>query len=110
MFADGNCTLVVEDAAVMAGEIRTEIDLKDRVIRRTWKLMGFARSRTYGLDDHMAVEIRDNSTTLEGYCISSFVVYLAGRGGKIRISLTDDLKEALRIWKEIAEFLREAAC
>jgi hypothetical protein len=103
-----NGRLVVEDVANMAGKTCTEIDLKDRVIRKTWKLMGFARFRTYELDNHVTVQIKDTSTILEGYSITSFGVYLAGRDRKIRISSTGDLKEARLIQNEITAFLKEA--
>jgi hypothetical protein len=108
MTTNENSRQVLEDATLMAGETRTEIDLKNRVIRKTWKLLGFSRSRTYNIDDHVAVQIQDNSSMLEGYKIASFGVYLTGKGGTIRISSTDDLKEASLIRDEIAEFLKES--
>lgn len=70
--------------------------------------MGFARSRTYELDNHVAVQIKDNSTILEGYDITSFEVYITSRGRKIRISSTDNLNEAHLIQSEITEFLKES--
>lgn len=104
-----NCRLVVEDVENIAGKTCTEIDLKDGVIRKTWKLMGFARSRTYELDSHVAVQIKDKSTILEGYNITSFGVYITSRSRKIRISSTDDLNEARFIQSEITEFLKKSA-
>jgi len=100
MTAKKNRRLVVEDAVTC-----TEIDLNDRVIRKTWKLMGFAHCRTYELDDHVTVQIKDTSTILEGYKITMFGVYLAGRGREIRMSSTGDIKEAHLIQSRITEFL-----
>ena len=109
MTAKENCRIVVDDAVMIAGRTRTEIDLKDRVIRKTWKLMGFARSRTDDLDNHVAVQIKDKSTILEGYTITLFEVYLTSRGKKMRILSTADLNEARLIRSQITEFLKESA-
>lgn len=104
-----NCRLVVKDEAIFTGKTLTEIDLNDRVIRRTWKLMGFAHSRTYELGNNVAVQIKDTSTILEGYNITSFGVYLTSRGREIRISSTGDLNEARLIQSQITEFLKESS-
>jgi hypothetical protein len=104
-----NSRLVLEDTTLMAGETRAEIDLTDGVILKTWKLLGFSQSRRYEIDDNIAVQIKDNSTMIEGYNIASFGVYLRGRGGTIRISSTVDLQEARLIRDEITEFLKESA-
>jgi hypothetical protein len=98
--AKENCRFVVEDAVTC-----TEIDLKDRVIRKTWRLIGISYSSTYELDNHVTVQIKEKSTILEGYNITSFLVYLANKGRKILISSTDDLNEARLIQSQISEFL-----
>lgn len=36
--------------------------------------MGFARCRTYRLDNHVVVQIKDDSAILEGYHLASFGV------------------------------------
>ncbi len=104
-----NCRLIAEDTALLACKTRTEIDLRHRVIRKMWKLMGFVRSKTYVLDNHVAVQVKDNSTILEGYSILSFGVYLINNGRKIRISSADELEKACLIQTQIAEFLEKAA-
>jgi hypothetical protein len=109
MPAKENSRLVLEDATPIGGKTRTEIDLKDRVIRKTWRLLRLSRSRTYEIGNHAVVEIQDNSTMLEGYNIASFGVYLTGRSGTIRIASTDDLKEAYLIRDATTEFLKESA-
>jgi hypothetical protein len=104
-----NCKLVVEDVASLAVKTRTEIDLNDGVIRRTWKMMGFAFSRTYDLDRHVAVQIKEESSIFEGYNITLLCVYLTSRGSKIRIAWADDYNGACRIQSQITDFLKESA-
>jgi hypothetical protein len=104
-----SCRLVVEDVASIAGNTRTEIDLADRVIRKTWKIMGFAYSRTYHLDRHVVVHIKDKSSIVEGYSITSFGVYIASRGRKIQVSSADDFLGARFIQSRIFEFLKESS-
>jgi hypothetical protein len=106
--AKENCRLVFEDTTPMTAKTRIELDLKDRVLRKTWKLLGFSRSRTYRIDDRAGVQIQDNSILIEGYKITSFSMYITGRSGTIRISSADDLKEARLVPDEITEFLKEA--
>ncbi len=96
--------LVVKDTVAV-----TEIDLKDRVIRKTWKLMGLILNNTYDLDSHETVLIKDKRMTLEGYNISSFEVHIANRAMKIRVSSSDDLNKARLIQSEIFAFLKKSA-
>jgi hypothetical protein len=97
-------SLVVKDTVAV-----TEIDLKERVIRKTWKLMGLVLNNTYELDGHETAFIKDKSMALEGYNITSFEVYIANRGMKIRVSWSDDFNEARVIQSEIAAFLKKSA-
>jgi hypothetical protein len=104
-----NCRLVAEDTALLTCRTRAEIDLAGGVIRKMWKLMGFVRSRTYELDTHVAVKVKDRSTILEGYRIPSFGVYLINNGREIRMSSTDELKKACLVQNRLIEFLEAAA-
>ena len=104
-----NCRLVVEDVASLGVNTRTEIDLNDGVIRRTWKMMGFTFSRTSDLDRHAAVQIKEENTIFEGYNINLLCVYLISRGRKIRVVSADDYNKACLIQNQITEFLKESA-
>ena len=96
--------LVVKDTVTVTG-----IDLKDKVIRKTWKLMGLVLNNTYELDSHETAFIKDKSMVLEGYNITSFEVYIVNRGMKIRVSSSDDFNEARLIQSEIAAFMKKSA-
>ncbi len=95
--------LVIKDTVAT-----TEIDLKEKVIRKTWKLMGLVLNNTYDLDCHETAFIKDKSMNLEGYNITSFEVYIVNRGMKIRVSSSDDLNEACLIQSEIDTFLKKS--
>lgn len=108
MTATASGGLVLENTAIFSGKTWVEIDLRDMVIRKKWKLLGCSGSRTYELDDLMAVQIKESNTILEGYNITSFGVYLASGDRKIRVSLTDNLSEARLIQRAITEFLERS--
>jgi hypothetical protein len=102
MTTNENYRLMIEDRMAC-----TEIDLNDREVRKTWKLMGFLHCRTYELDNHATVHIKDKSTILEGYDLTLFGVYLASRGRNVSILLTADLNEARIIEGRVIDFLKE---
>ena len=99
--AEDDRRLVVEDAVT-----RMEIDLREQIIRKTWKFLGFAHSRTYELDTPAVVRIRENSKFLEGYRIASFDLFMSVRGGTIRIWSTGDFERARLVRERIELFLK----
>ena len=94
--------------AFIARRIITEIDLADRTIRRTWKIVVLVWHRVYSLDDYATAEIKVKGQVIEGYSLPYFSVYLAGTGRHIKIYSTDDAKDATAVYGELRDFLDRA--
>jgi hypothetical protein len=83
--------------------IKTDIDLANKTIRKTWKAAGFTWSRSYSLDDFTTAEIQDKSRLMEGYVLPFFVISLSGKGHRLKTYSTDNFEEADSVREQISE-------
>jgi hypothetical protein len=84
----------------------TNIDLFAGAITRTRKFFVFTWRKAYPVADYQEIEIQDKGRLMEGYRLPLFVVYLTGKGRRLRIYSTGDFKEAKAIQNELSDFLK----
>jgi hypothetical protein len=101
--------VILGSIAFMSRQTITEINLTDRMIRKTWRIGAYARQKVYPLEDFVTVEIKDKGRMIEGYSLPLFSVQLIGRGKEIAIYSTNDSEEAKAMQSEVAAFLKQSA-
>lgn len=95
--------------AFISRQTKTEINLADKTIRKTWKI-GFCKRHTvYSLDDISSVEVKDKSRMVEGYSLPFYTVQLTGKGKKITIYSADESEEAKALKVKVQTLLKQSA-